>query len=336
MINQTKTGTETKAYERDYLFDNMRAVLIILIVWGHVLTSMISHSNSIRIIYYFIFFFHMPAMTFISGYFSKNLEKIRNNAIAKLFIPYLVLNVMNYLFKMCIMREDFYQFRAFRPYWGLWYLFCLFVWKFFLKDIVRFRNILLFSFCFAIISGFSKEFSEYMALGRIVCFLPFFLLGYYCTKEHVEKIRRIPKMISLAVIAADGLLSVFLVKFKITKSTPFLLREPYPIEHSKKYMLLRLIIYVMAVAMTIAVINLMSSRKSFLSKIGANTMTVYIFHLFVIPILEKYHILEDNHRLYFVYSIAVTVLIVFLFSRQIVKKAYDSIMDMFVDFAIKK
>ncbi|HHX11850.1 MAG TPA: hypothetical protein GX731_03440, partial [Clostridiales bacterium] len=82
-----------------------------------------------------------------------------------------------------------------------------------------------------------------------------------------------------------------------------------------------------ATAMIIALINLSSRKKGILSRLGANTMTVYILHLFTIPVLDKFNILEDKPYLYIIYSILVSLLIAYLYSRPFVVKGYDWIID---------
>jgi fucose 4-O-acetylase-like acetyltransferase len=331
-----KQADRTATTSRDYLFDNMRAILIILVVWGHLLTSMIESYDSIKMIYFFVYFFHMPAMVFISGYFSKNLDKIRSNAFETILLPYLILNVITYIYKMLIIQQPYFGFRFFRPLWGLWYLFALFVWKFFLKDLVRIRFILPLSFLVGLLSGFSKEFSEYMALGRIVCLLPFFLLGYFFRKEQVEKIRRIPKIFSVAVIAVTAFLSYYIVREELFSQGVLFLRKYFPQDQEVKYMLFRLLVYVLALAMIGALINLTGSRKSFLSRIGTGTLTIYVLHLFTIPLLEKLEILKDRPYLYLIYSLFMTALITYLYSLPLVKRIYDTIMDKFTAIIIKK
>ena len=316
-----------KDNSRDYLFDNLRAVLIILVVWGHLLTSMKADYNSLRSIYIFIFFFHMPAMTFISGYFSKNLEKIRSNAFVTIFVPYMILNVINYSYEMLILQEHVSGYRFFKPYWGLWYLLALFVWKFFLKDLVKIRFVLPLSFLFALFSGFSKEFSEYMALERIFCFLPFFLLGYYFTPEWLAKVRSIPKLLSVLVLAAVAVLSIYLAKHRWFKVESLLLRKPYPEDTELRSMLQRILVYVVAIIMILVIINLMSSHKTIMSYIGSSTMTVYILHLFTIPLLEKQKIFHNQPYHYLVYSILMTALITVVFTLPVVRRLYDKLMD---------
>ncbi len=321
---------------RDYLFDNMRAILIILVVWGHILTAMIFDYDSIKSIYYFLFFFHMPAMSFISGYFSKNLEKSRSNAFVTILVPYLILNIFNYGYKIFILQEPYFGFRFFSPLFGLWYLLALFIWKFFLKDLVKIRFLLPLSFVFGILSGYSKEFSSYLALGRVFCFLPFFLLGYYCTKEHVEKLRRIPKPVFAAVAVIAALLSVFIAYKDIFKVEVLYLRKPYPEDDTLNQMLFRILVYVIAVAMIGVLVNLISNRRSFLSRLGTSTMTVYILHLFTTPSLAKLEILKDRPYLYLLYSVVMTALITYLYSLPLVKRIYDTIMDKLTALVIKK
>lgn len=58
-----------KVKERSLLFDNIKTVLIILVVLGHALEE-ISLEHEYGIIRACIYSFHMPAFIFISGYFS--------------------------------------------------------------------------------------------------------------------------------------------------------------------------------------------------------------------------------------------------------------------------
>lgn len=59
-----------KVKERSPLFDNIKIVLILLVVFGHALEE-ISLENEYGIIRACIYSFHMPVFIFISGYFSR-------------------------------------------------------------------------------------------------------------------------------------------------------------------------------------------------------------------------------------------------------------------------
>jgi fucose 4-O-acetylase-like acetyltransferase len=277
----------------------------------------------------------MPGMIFISGYFSKKLEKARNNAFVTILIPYLILNTVNYVFKMLILKEDYYAFRFFNPNWGLWYLLTLFLWKYFLKDLIKIRYILPLSFVVALLSGFSNEFSEFMSLGRFVCFLPFFLSGYYCTSAQVGRIRRVPKLFSVLLLMLVGSWSAFAVYKDLFDTEVLFLRTYYPKGDELHTFLYRFIIYIAAFVMILVLLNLVPSCKTFLSHIGASTITVYVLHVFTIPVLEKLKILENQPAYYLVYSVLMTVLITYLYSRPIVKRVYDWGMDKLTDLFIK-
>lgn len=52
-------------------FDNARAILILLVVFGHMLQPYTSGDKYLSALYLVIYSFHMPTFLFISGYFAK-------------------------------------------------------------------------------------------------------------------------------------------------------------------------------------------------------------------------------------------------------------------------
>ena len=52
---------------RIYKYDNVKALLILLVVIGHMTTDYVSDSHAIRNMTLWIYSFHMPAFIFISG-----------------------------------------------------------------------------------------------------------------------------------------------------------------------------------------------------------------------------------------------------------------------------
>ena len=57
-----------KMKERDYLFDNYKAFLIVLVVVGHFIEVASDDNVVMETTKWIIFSFHMPAFVFISGY----------------------------------------------------------------------------------------------------------------------------------------------------------------------------------------------------------------------------------------------------------------------------
>ncbi|WP_010234461.1 acyltransferase family protein [Clostridium arbusti] len=86
--------------QRDYYFDNIKLLLITLVVIGHVIEPLINTYSNFRLLYFFIYAFHMPLFAFISGYFLKNANNKKNilPKISNIFIPYIIFQ----FFLLCI------------------------------------------------------------------------------------------------------------------------------------------------------------------------------------------------------------------------------------------
>ena len=61
--------------KRNILFDNIRVVLIILVVYGHAMEPLRFDNKLFTGLYNFIYLFHMPLFVFCSGAFAKSDKK---------------------------------------------------------------------------------------------------------------------------------------------------------------------------------------------------------------------------------------------------------------------
>lgn len=326
---------QEKVDSREYLFDNMKSLLIFLVVFAHVLDTAKFPFTIVKTLYLFIYFFHMPAFLFISGYFSKNLDKCRETALKNYFIPYVVVNSISFIqMRYVIMSpEDVLQFRLFTPLFGCWFLLALFVLKLLLKDIVRIRFILVLLTAFGIFSGFSHEFTTKFTLGRLAGFAIFFVAGYFVKKEHIEKIRQMPKWISFLFILLAAAVSYVVVLRNFVPLNQTHMKSYYREGFETDDMLFRILLYAVAFLMIFVLIHLTGKKKNYFTKIGTNSITIYILHLFVIRYInlfyEEYNIFAQSSE--FVYLAAVllaSVVITFLFSRDWVLNAYNFILRM--------
>ena len=78
--------------QRSSYWDNMKGLLILLVVFAHFLDAWIQKFSVVRLVYSTIYVFHMPAFVFISGYFGKS-EKSRGfQSILKLVLLYFIFN----------------------------------------------------------------------------------------------------------------------------------------------------------------------------------------------------------------------------------------------------
>ena len=72
--------------KRIFVFDNIKALLIVLVVIGHATDYYTKESDVMRMFFIYTYLFHMPLFIFIAGLFSKSailkdtfkLEKVAN------------------------------------------------------------------------------------------------------------------------------------------------------------------------------------------------------------------------------------------------------------------
>ena len=164
--------------ERNYYIDNIKAIVIFLMVFGHLLSSF--KSIPAQYIYKVIYFFHMPLLIYISGYLSKfNFKKI----LIQLALPFCV-------FRLLFVGFDFLIYGKVQFIWNefgiLWYLFSLILFKIMLHLIVKLiseRYYLLF-FIISIFTGLIAGFiplGEEFSFSRTFAFFPFFCIRIFST-----------------------------------------------------------------------------------------------------------------------------------------------------------
>ena len=90
---------------RNYTFDNIKIILIFLVVFGHLINVVYTEKPFIiQIIWIIIYTFHMPLFVLISGYFSKgySVSLKADKILTGLVIPYFVFNTI-----FCILDKKF-------------------------------------------------------------------------------------------------------------------------------------------------------------------------------------------------------------------------------------
>jgi fucose 4-O-acetylase-like acetyltransferase len=66
----------------------------------------------------------------------------------------------------------------FTPGFAMWYLWALFVFRTVLPYLLKIQHIIPISFVISWIAGFIDGIDSTFSLSRIICFLPYFLMGY--------------------------------------------------------------------------------------------------------------------------------------------------------------
>ena len=268
-----------KKHTRDYLFDNYKALLIFLVVVGHFIEPATGNNVFFNGLKWIIVSFHMPAFIFISGYFSKKTLSI-SNLMQKLAIPYLVYEIIYYCLYTFILHKDTGLYLDY-PKFTLWYLLALFAWRVVTPFFKKIPHYMLISIIAGLVIGCTSIKGNYLSIGRIVFFYPYFLAGTCFHRESIARLRthnwRIKSAVITAVISLLVLTGPLLFDYQ---AEIFYGRYNYDAlsQGNLEGVLCRLACYAIGFILTYLIMALIPERKTCYSYIGTRTMAIYLFH----------------------------------------------------------
>lgn len=167
------------------------------------------------------------------------------------------------------------------------------------------------------------ELTNLFSLGRVINFMPFFILGYYFCPEMIFSLKKkkICKIFAVIFLLVVGFV-VFTNLEIITKYSCFLWQSTgyssYPME--KIYCIIAKVFYYLIVSLIIlALLILCPECNGILARIGANTLSIYLGHRVmrdVIYNLNIYQYFEDNSFKMLMFCIVVSVILTLVFGRK--------------------
>ncbi|MCW2833550.1 MAG: Acyltransferase 3 [Nocardioides sp.] len=281
-----RSVTPVAGGERDPWLDNTKMVLVTLVVVGHS-WALLPDTHFSNWAYDFLYFWHVPAFVFISGYLSTSFEWTRRHFKALLYvlvIPYLVFEPALYYYRLSL-GEDVGWVLYLQPHWTMWYLPALFCWRLMTPVLKRHWLFLPLSVVISLAAGLWDP--EWLGLPRILGLLPFFVLGLHLKPRHLHRLDD-PwvKVASLGTLALIAFLSRGLDDWA---RTAFLLYDAgYEGIASDVAYAAQTRLSVMAIGLVgaFAVMALIPRRGSWFTAMGAATMNVYLLHGFVIKTAE--------------------------------------------------
>ena len=277
--------------ERDYFFDNLKAVLIFLVVLGHFLLP-IRGDNPLVVVKRLIYVFHMPLFVFISGYFAKKIYKngqYNFKKILYLLKAYVVFVVAIQIVYAIAGFEKFTEIDFFSQSGAPWYLFAMIVWYLTIPLVRKCKAmpVLLLTVVLALTAGYFKNVGDFLCLSRILVFGPFFYLGYFLEQKTLEKALQ-PKLQRLVVPCAEAICIFILAYGARLKDSLGMVYENisyYELEEVWKGPMVRLSLMIAAFLISWAIMFFIPRGKTRLSVIGQNTMPVYMLHRILRDIL---------------------------------------------------
>ena len=395
-MNQQPTLKNTT---RDYHVDNIKGILIILVVCGHLLSTLQDMNSTFAIgVRTLIYFFHMPGFIFMSGDLAKGFlkkeykgEKLLSYAWLYLFFknaidlvhlifrrPYfadgahtaeLVLIVALFCFGIWLLSQCYSRFPAFQNGFILllaaysllktnvltvgaapWYLMAL-IWFHIVLCLTRNmkpKYVLAAAVLLSAFINYQDTVGKFLTLSRAANFLPFFLLGFYMTRETFEKIVNHPKwklflsvlfLISAVVITINGrAVSKWLGIF-------FYGVSPYSklLKLGEWYYHIAPLTCILWMAVTVVILfglfALCPRRKTFLAKLGRNTIGIYILHRLFKDFLIYggfYDIISKNEYLAVGETLLVSLLLAVIFGTDFWAKTMNKLSVVHAKWLYKK
>ncbi len=164
--------------KRIAFWDIFKGILIFLVVFTHFLYNYTELGNA-KYLVNIIYFFHMPAFVFISGYFSK--KEITFKKALKYILIYIIFNSVFILYTAVTSKSLL----LLTPFFSYWYILALVIWRIIAKYLPcnKWYIVIPFSFVIALVSGYFSDVTTVFAMDKVFGFLPFFFIRILFTSK---------------------------------------------------------------------------------------------------------------------------------------------------------
>ena len=265
---------------RIYKFDTIKVICMMMVVLVH---TLINSYGSVQqeMIRFPLLCYTMPMFTFISGYFSKPIQNLKKK-VKQLLIPCIIFTLINDGIQILVNPE--YHLSLVTPGFAMWYLWALFIYRTILPYVHKMPYIVIISFIFSWVAGFYNGINATLSMSRIICFFPYFLLGYKVA--HDSKYTKLQQYILGTNWISTVLLLIIFAVWEIfiythpghTIATGF--NSGYGV--SKFGIVLRILLQVTIIVTGYLFIRIIPNRPLSITKYGSRTMNVYLLHATVV------------------------------------------------------
>jgi fucose 4-O-acetylase-like acetyltransferase len=267
---------------RDPYYDNVKFLAVVLVVLGHAWYSL-ADSRLSAAAHLFVYTFHMPVFIVIAGFFSRRFATTRSKVrrlVLGLGVPYLIFEAAYPLYTH-VVHDDRFIWSPLSPYWIMWFLPALFVWRLSTPLWQQLRRPLVVAVAASLASG-AMQLPDQVAT-RVLGFLPFFVIGLLLRDEHVDLLRTgRARIAAVLVTIAAGVTAVLAAPRMNDEWLSY--RAGYDDLGVSPYagIALRLGTLICGLAMTAAFLALTPRRAMWFTTLGRRSMYVYLLHGFVI------------------------------------------------------
>ncbi len=327
--------------QRDMRLDNVRGVLIILVVIGHFLLPINqSETRLILGLTYVIYAFHMPCFVMLSGYYAKGVYRdgrFRWGKAVQMFWLYTVYELVVYFTEG--MAEGHMELipHFFKESGAPWYLLALTVWYMTIPFFQRFRGrrsslyITIAMFAGVSFLKYYIQIGSILSLDRILTFMPFFYTGYFCSQLQLDRylLSRFKRPVDIFALFCTFMILVGIkdLFFKFNLVVFGADYKRYATDCTQWMWLVNLIWYWVAMSMSLGLIgNMLNRRMAIISELGRNTLPIYFVHRPLRDILQFagfYEMIDPFNRLHVAGLVLFSIVLTVLLSNRIISELFS-------------
>lgn len=267
---------EISINKRDYFFDTLKGFLIIAVIVGNTLELASPTNVNVHYFILFLYMFHMPVFTFVSGYFSKRSNRTTVQKVKHIFTIYVLAQILYVAYYNYILHGEL-DFTLLATQWTFWYLLSLTAW-YIISDYIKNEKLwLIGSIIFSLIIGFDTSVGSNGSFSRTFFFLPFFIAGMMFKREYIETIKKYRNYLLI------GSIIILIILYFLQNYIPVdLLFEYTNYEHFIDLGLFPLFCrafhYIGAFLIGGFLISIIPQKITSLSSLGKMSLYMYLFH----------------------------------------------------------
>lgn len=350
-MGETTSVSPLAKPKRDAWLDNIKGILMILVVIGHAIASIRDDYTDMLWLYNGINFFHMGTFFIVSGYLCKRRVQNRDwvGLINRNIVPYIIAQFLLYLVAGLV-KNGFTasnintfmsstSFSLFLPIYQLWYLMAMIVFIVVCMVGKPHKHPVLWvigSVAISLAIGYFQQIAV-LRITKAAAFLPFFVIGNVLPDKVLDFLKRrrlwfvAPALLIFSIYAwfVTTQKTILLSALGSASSTYEVIGERYP---GIDPLLQRLLFLVCVTILAFSFYALIPRRRTFFTFIGENSLYVFILHSIVIVAVRilnyKYHYLEKMPSLWMRLAFVVgCIAVTFFLASPIVKKIFKPILE---------
>lgn len=311
--------------QRIYRYDNVKALLIFLVVLGHMTTDYVSDSHLVRWTTLWIYTFHMPAFIFLSGLVHKHYITEERAAMGikgetrMRWDKALGFFLCGYALKVFLQGTR--TLMGQHPLWhwieepGIpWYLFVMAEFEILFYLMRRLNGkvkpwmMITGAFALSAAVGYFPSINDTFCLSRMINFLPIYMIGYYLDMKKFNAFfagKRWPQAVGWIGIIASMAVCFFgkwgmysWRKWFTGRRSYEFLTDFFSYAYNNGWWI-RLAVWAIAIAITLCIIAVIPDRDlGYITTIGARTLNVYFWHRPVCYLFRNWAVLPKLFMLF--------------------------------------